>query len=650
MYNQQQLGFGNAGMQADPFNQILVQAQQISMQSYPQVPPIAWPFRNAALSQLMIAQTAAAIQNFANESPFHRWLFNMCGQNNWNNDYWRKIGQLSPWALHFYILSSNYNGNAPESLIPQVSQTWVMNAAAMVFLDQQFSNYALQMVQNDMNAANHWRGQANILQQIMNMPAQAQQQMMGGNVGNQNMIGGGNMTNMNAAMQGVTGGGLFTTTPQVTVSAGGDVGGRFNRQPATAPQQQSQPSQQPKEVHRQPQEAVVSQQESQDVFIEYGQPGCPDWYPNEAHPVLPAISPLTHKLTIQIDNGGNPAPVVIQRDPNEMDYEKHVIPTGLGRPYRDSSSQQIRNGLVSIENSINKMDGDARDVKEIDPTVELSERERSILASSTVDPDIRLVDDLNIGWLVARASRSRLSTMPLMYRTTSSVVRPILVSVSQMNLIDNLADSATLSQLADRLRGAVPVTKEDENEDKMTVINAVNEEMTAAVNRVLLMNLSFRTDQLSISNFMEDYNDMVTAMNDGVGERFVKALQENEKEIIYSIFNTDLLSEEDMGEYINGLVGEFDGKMTGVVHLLGSVVSTTLVRVRAHELNFMPFTEHSGVLFEDANPLLFGLAEALFSENQKVVANRHLVQTIDGVTLEFTRSYMTKLPQVTVLK
>ena len=648
------LGMGfQQGMQADPFNQILANPVQISMQNYPKVPDRVYPFRNPALSQLMIAQTAAAIQNYVNESPFHRWLFNMVSMNGWNNDYWRQIGQLSPWALHFYIIGTNYQGNNPESLIPNVCQVWVRNAAAMAFLDPNYSNYAKSMIQNDMNAMQQWAEQANILQQIMNLPNQAQGAMANNGMMAGGMGGMGNMTNAQMAMAGVaSSGGLFTTTPNVTqtVGVGGDAGGRFSRMREEPQQVQTQPSQQPKETQRQPKEAVVSQQESNNEFHEYGTEQCPDWYPNKNHPVLPAISLLTHKLSIVFDNDGLPGPFVQPRDQNEMDYEKHVIPNNFGRIYRDASPGAIRAGLKFIEDAINKTDEDAKKVKDIDFADELTEHQKNLLASSSVDPDIRLVDDLNIAWLVARASRSKISDIPGIHRTVSSLIRPIMVSKSMNNLIDNLADSTTLSQLAARLKGAIPVSKEDEDEDKLLVVEAVNEEITAAVNRALLMNLSFRKDQLSIESFMDDYDDMIKVMQEGVGDRFVKALQDNEKEIIYSVFNTDLLSENDTIDYIDGLVGEFQGKMTGVVHLLSTAVSTTLVRVRAHELNFQPFWKHSGVIIEDANPLLWKLAQSILSEDQSVIANRHLVQTIDGVTLEFTKSYMTGLPQVTVLK
>lgn len=649
LLNQTGMGF-QQGMQADPFTQILANPVQISMQNYPKVPDRVYPFRNPALSQLMIAQTAAAIQNYVNESPFHRWLFNMVSQNGWNNDYWRQIGQLSPWALHFYIIGTNYQGNNPESLIPNVCQVWVRNAAAMAFLDPTYSNYAKSMIQNDMNAMQQWAEQASILQQIMNLPNQAQGAMM--NAGMTTMGGIGNMTNAQMAMSGVaSGGGLFTQTPNVTqnIGAGGDAGGRFSRAREEPVKVQQQPSQQPKETQRQPKEAVVSQQQSNE-FHEYGSEQCPDWYPNRNHPVLPAISLLTHKLTIVHDGDGLPGPLVQPREQNEMDYDQHVIPNNFGRIYRDASPAAIRAGLRIIEAGIEQADKDAKEVKDIDFTKDLTAEQLAMLADSTVDPDIRLVDDINIAWLVARASRSKIADVPCLHRTVSSLIRPMLVTKSMTSLIDNLADSATLSQLAARLKGAIPVSKEDESEDKMVVIEAVNQEITAAVNRALLMNLSFRTDQLSIESFMDDYEDLIAAMRDGVGERFVKALQDNEKEIIYSVFNTDLLSDEDISEYVDGLVGEFQGKMVGSVHLLSTAISTTLVRVRAHELNFQPFWKHSGAIIEDANPLLWKLAQSILGDDQKVIANRHLVQTIDGVTLEFTKSYLTGLPQVTVLK
>jgi hypothetical protein len=395
----------------------------------------------------------------------------------------------------------------------------------------------------------------------------------------------------------------------------------------------------PRQVHPKEEPMVQTQQNFDDVHEpvrELASSGKIKWKPSEEFPYLPAFNPETHDLYFIVTEEGKVLPDVQEKE--EMDYDRHATGASVfGGIPKNLMLDKTTETLLRIKQGVEAISGETKPAP-------VAEGATPVPFRSVVDSDIRVQWNLQTAWLQGQFTRvARASELghPEVYRIYAQIADPSVGAKDETDYVRNFHSSTSYSQLGDKLRsGANDLTPE--------LWANLNNRMTAAVNRILRLNLGFPA--LSIDNFALDIEDLIEVMGKK-GNMIKKAFFERQAEVIFRAIQTlDTESGDDMRTLLINPT-DFAADDAPKITWVSSYNTLTYLDARSHELGVELAAGQANQIDPALTPELFKLADELFKEISKVgidktgpkgdkLFDRHLLRTTDGRVLELTQGWL----------
>jgi hypothetical protein len=661
---------------ADPYNPERG-PMQISLNNPPCVPQFEAPAFMNDLIPVIAAAIALDIQNDAHKSPPRMMVFNMVSRNGFQNEVFAGLvmGTVD-WVLMALAERKFQNPEqAAQAFVPKMVEMFV--AVQIMTYQQLQAETPPQMQTVVTNLANMWAGLANEISGFKS--SQVYAQMMrgqwgpggGGGWGGGGAWGGGQQGGQWGGGRqwgggGGQGGGWMSQNRQAprqftglntgntglfSVGGGGTATGsesdRFNtsRFETKVREDQAREKQEKKSAWVPPaeraeqtvkptvKEASVSTPVTQ---VETKPQGSAEehidstklkWRPSMKQPYSLAYNPRTQLMYLKKEADGTVTQLVKERTENSMDHEKHRLPTTFGAVPKHVDTNKSAESLKRVQAGVKELttivgDGEAGEEPPKKPLVQVIE-EAWVLDTSE-----------SLAWLQGTLkcmSTMRDATLPDVFRIRAQVAEPFVAAVDETGAIESFAQAKSYSELREMMLSV---------EGSMTVplFRAVNEKMTAVINRQLSQCLSI--PDIRISSFIEDAEAVAPTIEKFYGETFSNAFLGNQVKNIKAAF-AKFVNEEDEVLLTDALLmdREYSKDKGPKITYLVSNFTLTYLNVNAVELELeLDPQDKIASMITTEMPELYELARSIIEATNGVDDNfhRHLIRTVDDHILEVT--------------
>ena len=594
---------------------------QVQMVQQPVIPNIGLPPHLSSYANMIPMVATCLIQELQGraQTPLRIFLLNQVGQNGFQNNEFAALVNSTIEYIGYMVRNGMAMG--PQQLVQQACSKMIMFIAAhnvQVFPPlQSYADQNVAMALQEYNAIGQNLLRERQQQQNTMYPGVNQQwNSMPGNGG------GVNFSNAHGGMQrnfGNTGqSGLFTSgngnmdmgvTNTMDRNFGGNITGTVTQATETFAQ-----------------EAVVDKLEANDVATSLEAANAA-WFPSEGTFYRPAYEPSHQKLTVSLKNGRYYYQVKELGD-DEMDPNKPRL-TPLFK-HSGMIAEKLRGSNESANVELAEAVSDAKSAT--------SGADITLDTYSRIQLD-RLPIELGyesvwVSGIVERVRRQRertdaYSDKPInIIQWHSGVVTPVVINnPEEADLIRRFADM-DCHQLLMNIAHC---------KDKFSVstLAVIDERLTAETNKALRVNLSI--PNISISSFVDDWNDLVNHIANKYGEAVAARLVSMDVEIIKAALS--MVSEDCAQEVTSGIYDTNDGESYPVSYFIENV-SFTMLEFLSNELDLDFVSDTSALLSKVNTRVWYDLADQIFREFGDV-CKRHLVRTFDGKVLEISKGWLT---------
>lgn len=422
--------------------------------------------------------------------------------------------------------------------------------------------------------------------------------------------------------------------PQQQQAQGRYSGRRFSRQAPTSEfEQQPQPAD---DVLRQP-EALRSSfrtrpdQRGETATTQQEQPMAQVneklvWKPSQAQWYLQAFNPQTHYQILTRTDTGDVIQQIIEKDPADMDYDRHAIPGYLGTVPKHQDVTKSAQRTAKILEAANALI--ANDVL----ASELAQQEKPDY--TTVVHDATVVElSADAAWFEGNLMRfafDNAGERPDLFRVSAVVAEPIIGTQSYTGYLKALGECKNYDELCEKINESYRACGPE-------FFAVVNNKITALINRQLAQNLSMRA---RITSFASDWPETQEGLAK-FSERAALALLSNEQRIIKSAFSLlDDPYQNALEERVRTAVNFQEGKAPSVT-FVPSYRTLTYLNVDSGQLEVELAKGMPTLLTEEGCPALYNAVQGIVeTASQAERVECHYIRTNDCRIYEVTSGYM----------
>ena len=575
------------------------------------------------------AAVAMKIQNSANVNALRMYMFNQCGSNYFQNQFFvvvvNKVLDLA--TLYFTQRQINTLEDAIKISIDQMTELCcAVNVREDNALQAFVDNATIQVVRTAIDQHDQ------LINQIIGM-----KQRLGGGMPQQ-QIGipqqqpyQQNNRQMNSAPSS---NGLFISDGSGRTNlqnAGGVASHKYNdsgmgiqqpfngRQPAPAPIVQNN------------ERAIVSSVKNVLASISKI-----DWTPTKDNYYYPAFNPYTHDLYYTIDSDGKIIDSILNEKAEKiMDYARHSISTVFGPKPKGADFSNVSNTLNNISLGAARLNAAIEELNEKDPEEEIDPKYNALIKQ-----DLVAETSLHEAWIIgdiAKIKAAKEGKVPFVYRAYACICEPFVSSKDENEFVKRISEMKTLTQLKNKLDATY-------DECNIEMWSAINKRMTATVNRILKQNMSI--PNVSIDSFVEDIHDLINHLSSKYGENvrdiFLKYQTQYIADTVASVSSdiAEIFTEGMLDNY----TFEEDEEVPKFTYM-SCYYSLTYLNCTAHELEIELCANTSSLVTKSKTPIMYDIINSVFADNCTTGEfSRYLIKTNDGRIMECCKGILNNNP------
>lgn len=367
------------------------------------------------------------------------------------------------------------------------------------------------------------------------------------------------------------------------------------------------------------------------------------WKPTEIQPYRPAYRPSSEMRMHRIFPDGTVFVEVHSINEN-MDYEKHNLPNVFGRK-RDNVPYDVARANEALSRGAQEFSERMKWSTEAQRLGETTEGQQAQDKANEEPVSVIVIDEWRVDWSEVNIMLStgirklqkaaELGKSPDVFRMYGYVTEGILCQQDESKLFDELADSRTYAELAEKLKTAV------KDGHDLGLIETVTRRAIVLLNRVLSLKLSIPPGDCSLGTDFdpETIYELEGVLNTEYGSQVVAAYRSGQRNSIESIFQS--IESPEIEQELRGGVLDTSKFPEGKAPWLGLATcaySFTMLDMYSHDLDLNLDADTGSQLQQEKAPDLFVILADLFARlPADKTFYRHLFQTLDGVVLEITQ-------------
>lgn len=357
------------------------------------------------------------------------------------------------------------------------------------------------------------------------------------------------------------------------------------------------------------------------------------WKPTDKQPYIPAYNPKTHRPYMKVDDENNVIVVLKKiREGDTVDPDKHAI----GRTHRNTSRFIPSNkSEVEKEKIVNMPEPELTKFKlSFSDSIPVTVSEDSSIYESRIESIFAgKLDDIDSAAMTTFQIHTPIAAQYFDENGACDTEGSIELAKKYGEFVNAIANATTFEK-------AVDVLKMHDSKDFSQIYDIVNTKLTEAVNHFLSTEMMLT---LKIDDFVDDAMVLDAELRKRHGHRIAETLKFSEDDIITKTIS--LSDRAELYQIIANITGKEDLdllKADCIVSLTHSV-SLTHINLNACDLN-ISFPNKVSMLTPELTPALYSIASDILKNNtQHVELNKaNYIVTRDKVKIEIVVGALNK--------